>query len=83
MAVVQCQNYVKMRLKAPGTADFPFLDHDVTPMGSDTYLVRSYVDAQNGFGAMLRSNYRCQIRYTGGEDAETRNWQLIDLQMSQ
>lgn len=82
MAVIQCQQYVKARLRAPSTADFPFLDHNVTNTGSETYLVRSYVDAQNGFGAMIRSNYRCEIRYTGGEDAEARNWHLVDLQMN-
>ncbi len=82
MAVIQCQNYVKVRLRAPSTADFPFLDHSVSRMGNEAYVVRSYVDAQNGFGAMIRSTYACKIRYRGGDDADTGNWQLIDLQMS-
>jgi hypothetical protein len=81
MAVVQCQNYVRDRLRSPSTADFPWLDHSVTPEGSETYLVRSYVDAQNGFGATVRNNYTCKIQYSGGDEADQRSWSLLDLSM--
>lgn len=82
MAVVQCQNYVKDRLRSPSTADFPWLDHAVVPRGNETYMVKSYVDAQNGFGATVRNDYICEIRYTGGEAADQGNWSLIDLSLS-
>lgn len=82
MAVVQCQNYVKDRLRSPSTADFPWLDHAVVPRGNETYMVKSYVDAQNGFGATVRNNYICEIRYSGGEAADQGNWSLIDLSLS-
>ena len=81
MAVVQCQNYVKDRLRSPSTADFPWLDHSVTPAGSEAYVVRSYVDAQNGFGATVRNNYECKIQYAGGEEADQRTWVLLDLSL--
>lgn len=83
MAGIQCQNYVKDRLHSPSTADFPFLGDQVTTTGNDSYVVRSYVDAQNGFGATVRSDYVCQIRFNGGEDADQRNWTLLDLTVNQ
>lgn len=79
MAVVQCQNYVRDRIRSPSTADFPWLDHAVVPRGNETYMVKSYVDAQNGFGATIRNDYICEIRYIGGDAANQGNWSLIDL----
>jgi hypothetical protein len=82
MAVIQCQHFVRDRLRAPSTADFPFLDHSTRSAGSDRYVVTSYVDAQNGFGATIRNNWRCEIQFSGGEEADRRNWRLINLDMS-
>jgi hypothetical protein len=82
MAVVQCQNYAKDRLRSPSTADFPWLDHAVVPRGNETYLVKSYVDAQNGFGAIVRNDYICEIRYIGGDATDQGHWSLIDLSLS-
>lgn len=61
------QNYVKNGLKAPSTAKFPsfFLsldDYRVTRY-KGTVTVSSYVDSQNSFGAMLRSNFVVKIGY--------------------
>lgn len=81
MAVVQCRNFVRDRLQSPSTADFPFLDHVVSAVGNETFVVRSHVDAQNAFGATIRNNYVCRIQYSGGDDADQRNWNLIDLQL--
>lgn len=78
MAFIQCKDFVSQRLRAPGTADFPFLDFQVEKTGSNEFLVRSYVDAQNGFGAKLRSNWLCKIRFNGGEDADRKNWSLLE-----
>jgi hypothetical protein len=82
MAVVQCQNHVKNRLRSPSTADFPFLEHEVNSLGKETYRVRSYVDAQNALGATIRNNWVCTISYGGGEDADPSSWVLVDLQLS-
>ena len=63
------QKAVLSRLKAPSTAKFPgsteyFIkfvryskDYD-----SMTYKVNSYVDAQNSFGAVIRSNYEVVLQ---------------------
>lgn len=82
MAFVHCKDFVRARLRAPSTADFPFLDRQVTSPAAGTFVVVSYVDAQNAFGAMIRNNYRCTVRYKGGEEAAQASWDLVDLQMA-
>lgn len=60
------QNMVKGQLKAPSTADFPWLYDDgvnIQALGGDQYKVSAYVDAQNSFGAMIRTKYYCDIQY--------------------
>jgi hypothetical protein len=81
MAKVQCQNFVRDNLRSPSSADFPFFGGDAVAMGNNAWVVRSYVDAENAFGAALRNDYVCQLTFTGGDSADQRNWDLIDLQM--
>ena len=57
-----CRDFVKARLKAPATAKFSGEDYDAS---GDTYTVTGAVDAQNSFGALLRSNYTCVVRLDG------------------
>lgn len=63
-AVRICQKLVGERLKAPASAKFaPEKDTSVTgPSDYGSYTVVSYVDSQNGFGAMLRTRFSCEIR---------------------
>lgn len=72
-----CREFVKNRLRAPATAKFAGLS-DTTSVKLDdgSFLVRSYVDAQNGFGALIRTYYRCQVR-----PIDRDNWGLIALDM--
>jgi hypothetical protein len=61
-AVAQCESAVKNQLKAPSTAKFSGEDYiDEDP----TWLVTGSVDAQNGFGAMLRSGFNCTLTRSG------------------
>ena len=81
MAAIQCESFVRDRLTAPATADFPFLDREVRILGDNVnYMVTSYVDSENAFGATLRTNWICEIRYNGGEDADRSNWTLVNLE---
>lgn len=83
MAFIQCQAHVTQRLTSPASADFPFLDFTaVRDGGPNQYRVRSYVDSQNAFGAVLRTNFNCLIRYNSGDDADPRSWTLVNLAMS-
>lgn len=61
-AVAQCETAVKNQLKAPATAKFSGEDYiDEDP----TWLVTGSVDAQNGFGALLRSAFNCTLTRSG------------------
>jgi hypothetical protein len=62
-AIAQAKRCVAALLKSPSTAVFPadeaeYVAYDV---GKD-WTVRGYVDAQNSFGAMLRSTWKCELR---------------------
>lgn len=66
--MLDAEDYVKEGLKAPSTAEFPsrvFDSEDWTVRRKDDVVtVSSYVDAQNSFGAMMRSNFVVQISYS-------------------
>lgn len=61
------KDYIKSRLKAPSTAKFPgsltHSDH-ITVLPNNIYEINSYVDSQNGFGAMIRTNFQCKVKLT-------------------
>lgn len=77
-AFVMSQSFVKDRLRAPATADFPsILDAKVSATGDCRFKVHAYVDSQNGFGAMIRTRYTADIEL----DPLTDRWKLKDLQM--
>jgi len=79
-AHIIAQNYVESVLKSPSTADFPTFDYQASDLGNDKYKVVSYVDAQNSFGAEVRSNYSVTLSYNGsGEWADSNNWTLHEL----
>jgi len=74
------EDFVEGRLKSPSTAEFPGifdgkLDH-VTSLGNHTYRIVSYVDAQNGFGAQIRTRFVGEIEQIGDYQ-----WRLISLNL--
>lgn len=74
-AFVMAQKFVKPTLKAPATADFaPMYDSQVTNVGDCTYEVHSYVDAQNSFGANIRTRFNATVKYKGDG-----RWSLVAL----
>lgn len=76
-AFVMSQEFMKRRLKAPGSAEFPwYSDSEVSVLhrGNGVFQVNAYVDAQNSFGAKLRTRYACQLR-----DEGKQSWALISL----
>jgi hypothetical protein len=81
------EEYVKATLKAPSTASFGGIfsdyqdpDSNVIVQSDGTYVVRIWVDAQNSFGAMLRSHFVLKLKYLGGDDLSDNSWQLLDIQ---
>lgn len=56
------QEVVKEKLKAPSTAKFPpYSSSFVKDNGNSKYTVHAYVDAQNSFGATVRTYYTVNI----------------------
>ena len=63
-----CETWVRERLKAPATAEFSGTRAQTTNVGengADAWSVTGDVDAENTFGAKLRSAWSCDIRIDG------------------
>lgn len=59
--MIQCKEKVEQILKSPSTADFAsILDWNIWKE-KGTIIVQGYVDAQNSFGAEIRSNFQFKI----------------------
>lgn len=82
MAKVMCDDFMKKSLKAPSTAVFagPLDGIQAKALsyekGVHTYELASYVDAQNSFGAQMRTKFYCKTSNTSGSNS----WTLVDLQ---
>ena len=69
LAYNYAEDFVKQNLKSPSTAEFPKTiekDNHIKELGNDEYLINSWVDSQNSFGAMIRSKFSCKIIFEGG-----------------
>lgn len=81
-ASIICKDFVRDQLKAPATAEFPTLDFSFVRHGGNHWTIKSYVDAQNGFGAKVRSGYICDMQYDGVGDVYSRaSWKLLELRL--
>ena len=77
MAFLMAKDFVTKGLKAPSTAKFADWDESrVLQTKPGEYRVISWVESQNSFGAMLRTQYICEVKTL---DAET--WTLVQLGM--
>lgn len=64
-AYCSAQNFVKKNLSTPATAEFhDSYDNCVKQENDTTFIVNSFVDAENVFGAKIRSGFSCKIIYT-------------------
>lgn len=63
-AIAMAKEMVKAELKAPSTASFPWDSsaYTITKSGNQ-YTVKGYVDAQNSFGAKIRSKFEACFTY--------------------
>lgn len=77
-APIMCERFVEEALKAPSTARFqPIHQMDVMQLAGSEFLVNGYVDAQNGFGAMIRTQFNCQVAAIGRD-----SWRLVSMNIS-
>jgi hypothetical protein len=56
-AIAECQELVKDRLRAPGSAKFEKIQ--VNEKDDSYFEIVGVVDSENGFGALLRANFKC------------------------
>jgi hypothetical protein len=69
-----CRELIFRQLKSPKTAEFQtYQPYGVDTISSDNYLVTMEVDAQNSFGAMIRTTFVCRVEFTSGQ------WKLLNL----
>jgi hypothetical protein len=65
-AYYAAKDAITNQLKAPSTASFSS-DPKITDLGNGEYQISTYVDAQNSFGAKIRSNVTATVKYQGGQ----------------
>lgn len=70
-AQVMCEKFVKDRLKSPSSAEF---DSEPGTRSGKAWVVEGVVDSENSFGAMIRSDFTCKIKYLGDDE-----WKLQRL----
>lgn len=64
-ATLACENALRGKLKAPSTASFSGGMDTRVSQREGLWAVEGYVDAQNGFGAQIRSRYSCSVTFNG------------------
>jgi hypothetical protein len=76
MAYVMMQSFVKDRLKSPGSAKFEWITEPACTIEKDgfEYRISSWVDSQNAFGAVIRTQFSGIVR-----QADKDNWELVSL----
>lgn len=81
-AYVISTNFVKDYLKSPSSADFDYFTASPTiSLTNGIYTVNYHFDADNSFGAKIRSQYTCDLRYLGGKPESKSSWELRALQI--
>lgn len=68
-----CREAIRAALAAPSTAKFPNHNEFSFRPNAGGYDVTGHVDAQNSFGAMLRSQFTCSLEKIGDE------WRVISV----
>lgn len=68
-AIDVCEQHVRDLLRAPSTADFGGQQASLTSSGH--FTVTGWVDAENGFGAKLRSDWSCSATHVSGANWRT------------
>ena len=72
-AWTMAKHYVEQQLKAPKSADFPWYDKSYVTASGNKYTVSAYVDAENSFGANVRTYFTVTMTRNGD------NWENIKV----
>jgi hypothetical protein len=79
-ACVISEDFIKMDLNNPATANFSSYDCSTENNSDGSYTVLRKVSAENSFGVEKEFIYKVQLRFNGGEWTSTSNWDLISIQ---
>ncbi len=72
-AYYYAKSTITASLKAPSTAEFSSYNERAIETGPDCkYTIAIYVDAQNSFGAKIRTSYQLILKAVGSDE-----WQLL------
>ncbi|BCX88138.1 hypothetical protein MIN45_P0506 [Methylomarinovum tepidoasis] len=82
MALLQCNRYVRERFDDEASLTFENKDYHSWDIGFGRFLVKSRVDVSEPGEAMIRKNYVCEIKHTGGDLADQENWKLTGLALN-
>ena len=74
LVITIAQDFIKQELKSPTSAEFHTKPEWYTVTKDSIYKVISTVDADNSYGAKLRSRYMVILKYTGGDPYSPKNW---------
>lgn len=76
--IATAESYVSKELKAPSSAEFSSLSEtSIREVEPNVYEVRGFVDAQNSFGAKLRSNYFVKLHFS----PYNKSYSLLDIKI--
>lgn len=76
-AYTQAKEHVREQLKCPSAAKFPFFASNLSQFKGQIYLMTSYVDSDNSFGATVRTHFIIKLQFAGGDKAQLNNWKVL------
>lgn len=71
-----CEDWVSEELKSPSTAEFS--NERESSTGTDSWTITGLVDAQNSFGATIRAEWRCDVRWDTADEQWRGSATLIE-----
>ena len=71
---------IKQRLKAPSTAKFSKGTFRIWFLPDSSVVIKGEVDAQNSFGAMLRSHFFFKAKWYS-DFQDDRNWEILKVNL--
>ena len=79
-AYIMSEKFVRDRLKSPSSAVFPsaWKEKDrgaIIQVGNDGYMIKSYVESQNSFGVMIRTEFVAILKQVSNS-----RWELVKLE---
>lgn len=80
-AWLMSQHFLESKLTSPATADFPSRYSRCDIVNDSTFWLEGYVDSQNAYGAVLRTDFQIKVMYTGGEWSSQYNWVELDFRI--